>query len=201
MHYLLPRDPFTDIGRTIPEFHSVGLAESKEFHGFSVDKKNVFEIDGEAARFLFQYAPKHVDMFSCNPAAYEQHHEIFSSNDSVDSAAHFFYSLPSRAGLRALDVATDEATCSSFIARKGLSHEFFTFVPERLRRRRIECISAYSFARGANGHVVRHDIADVAVLAISATDFFSWNHDRGPYRSCRTLRAGHLVDQSHSLCR
>ena len=89
MHFRpLPRDPFTDIGRTIPEFRSVGLAERKEFHGFSVDKKNVFEIDGEAARFLFQYAPKYVDMFSCNPAAYEQHHEIFSANDSIDSAAH-----------------------------------------------------------------------------------------------------------------
>ena len=85
---LLSRDPFPDIGRTIPEFRSVGLAESKEFHGFSVDKKNVFEIDGKTARFLFQYAPKYFDMFSCNPAAYEQHHEIFSANDSIDSAAH-----------------------------------------------------------------------------------------------------------------
>src|SRR6267143_3544205 len=72
----LSRDPFTDIGRTIPEFRSPGLAESKEFHSFSVDKKNIFEIDGEAARFLFQHAPKYVDMFSCNPAAYEQHHEV-----------------------------------------------------------------------------------------------------------------------------
>ena len=54
----------------------MGLAESKEFHGFSVDKKNIFEIDSEAARFLFQYAPKCVDMFSSNPAAYEQHHEV-----------------------------------------------------------------------------------------------------------------------------
>src|SRR6266550_5365522 len=87
---LLSRDPFTDIGRTIPEFRSVGLAERKEFHGFSVDKKNVFEIDGETARFLFQYAPKYVDMFSRNPAAYEQHHEVFSANDSVDSAAHLW---------------------------------------------------------------------------------------------------------------
>ena len=84
----LSPDPFTDIGRTIPEFRSVGLAESKKFHGFSVDKKNVFEIDGEAARFLFQYLPKHDDMFPCNPSAYAQHHEIFSANDSIDSAAH-----------------------------------------------------------------------------------------------------------------
>ena len=93
----LSRDPFMDIGRTIPEFRSVGLAESKEFHGFSVDQKDAFEIDGEAARFLFQHSPKHVDMFSCNPAAYEQHHEVFSANDSVDSAAHLgaFVSNPS----------------------------------------------------------------------------------------------------------
>src|ERR1700724_3577728 len=85
-----PRDPFTDIGRTIPEFRSVGLVESKEFHGFSVDKMNVFEIDGKDTPFLFQHAPKHVDMFSCNPAAYEQHHETFSANDSIDSAAHLW---------------------------------------------------------------------------------------------------------------
>jgi hypothetical protein len=50
----------------------------------TVDKKNVFEIDGEAARFLFQHAPKHVDMFSGHPAAHEQHHEVFSANDSAD---------------------------------------------------------------------------------------------------------------------
>src|SRR5229473_8488815 len=86
----LSREPFTDIGRTIPEFRSVGLADSKEFYGFSVDKKNVVEIDGEATRFLFQYAPKHVDMFPCNPAAYEQHHETFSANNSIDSAAHLW---------------------------------------------------------------------------------------------------------------
>src|SRR5271169_6160131 len=96
MHFRpLSRDPLTDIERTIPEFSSVGLAESKEFHGFSVDKKNVLEIDGEAARFLFQHAPKHVDMFSYNPAAYEQHHQGFRTNDSVDSAAHLWPSVQS----------------------------------------------------------------------------------------------------------
>jgi hypothetical protein len=85
----LSGNPFTDIGRTIPEFRSVGLTESKEFNCFSVDKKDVFEIDGEAARFLLEYAPKHVDMFPCNPAAYEQHNEVFSAGHAVDSAAHF----------------------------------------------------------------------------------------------------------------
>jgi hypothetical protein len=115
----LSGDPFTDIGRTIPEFRSVGLAESKEFHGFSVDKKNVFEIDGEAARFLFEYAPKHVDMFSCNPAAYEQHHEIFGANPSVDSAAHCglsvqsFYSSRFLRGCEGLDLSNTSAKPSS----------------------------------------------------------------------------------------
>src|ERR1700746_2718022 len=70
--------------------------------------------------------------------------------------------LPSASLSSALSRTTDEATCSSFIVRKGLSHEFFTFVPERLRRRRIERISAYSFAHGADGHVVR--ISEPGVL-------------------------------------
>jgi hypothetical protein len=63
---------------------------SKEFHSFSVDKKNVFEIDSQAVRFLFEYAPKYVDIFPRNPAAHEQHHEIFGTNDSIDSAAHLW---------------------------------------------------------------------------------------------------------------
>ena len=84
----LSLDPFTHVGRTIPELRSVGLAESKQFHGFFVDQKNVLEIDGEAARLLFQYAPKHGDMFPANPAAYEQHHPLVIAHDSVDSAAH-----------------------------------------------------------------------------------------------------------------
>ena len=91
----LSRDPFTDIGRTIPEFRSIGLTVRQEFHGFSVDELNVLEVNGDAARFLFQYAPKYVDVFPCNLAAYEQHHEIFSGNDSVDSAAHLWAFNPS----------------------------------------------------------------------------------------------------------
>jgi hypothetical protein len=86
----LSPDPFADIKRTISEFNAADLAESKEFHGFSVDKQNVFEVDGEATRFLLQYTPKHVYMFSCNPAAYEQNNEVLSANDSVDSATHLW---------------------------------------------------------------------------------------------------------------
>jgi hypothetical protein len=88
-------EPFTDIGRTIPEFRSVGLAESTEFHGFSVDKNNVFEIDGEAAIPVPVTPRSMFDMFRCNPAAYEQHHETFSANDSIDSAAHCGLSVQS----------------------------------------------------------------------------------------------------------
>jgi len=82
------RDPFTDIGRTIPQFSSVGLAESKELHGVSIYKKNVFEINSKAARFLIQYTPKNVDIFRCNLAAYKQHHEVLGGNEPVYSAGH-----------------------------------------------------------------------------------------------------------------
>ena|SRR5580700_819205 len=89
MHFRpLFRHPFTDIRRTIPELNSVGFADSKEFHGFPVDKKNVSEIDGKVPRFLFQHASKHLDMFPGNAAAYEQHHETFRAIDSIDPAAH-----------------------------------------------------------------------------------------------------------------
>src|ERR1700734_1798313 len=81
-------DPFTDVGWTIPEFRSEGLALSKQLHGFSVDKKNVLEIDGQSIRFLFHCASQRLNMFPGNPAAYEQPHALVLSNDSVDPAAH-----------------------------------------------------------------------------------------------------------------
>jgi hypothetical protein len=65
----LSRDPFTNVGWTIPEFRSMGLAASQEFHGISVDENNVFKIDDEAAGLLFQYAPKRIDMFPGDLAA------------------------------------------------------------------------------------------------------------------------------------
>jgi hypothetical protein len=66
-----PLDPFTDVGRTIPEFRSVGFAERKKLHGFSVDKPNVLKVDGQSIRFPFQCAPQRVDMFPCNSTTYE----------------------------------------------------------------------------------------------------------------------------------
>src|SRR5580698_7145391 len=40
-----PRHPFTDVRWTISQFRSAGFLERKQFYGFSVDKKNVLEID------------------------------------------------------------------------------------------------------------------------------------------------------------
>src|SRR5580658_9900786 len=87
--------PFADVGGAISELNSPVLRESKEFHSFSVDKKNVLEIDGESIRFLFQLASEHVDVLSCNSPAYGQHHRVFRTNDSVDSAAHCHCELSS----------------------------------------------------------------------------------------------------------
>jgi len=41
----LSGNPFTDIGRTIPELRSTILAQRKEFHAISVDERDVLEID------------------------------------------------------------------------------------------------------------------------------------------------------------
>src|SRR6202044_4075461 len=67
-------DPFTDVGWTIPEFRSEGLALSKQLHGFSVDKKNVLEIDGQSIRFLFQRDSQRLNMFPGYLPPYQQHH-------------------------------------------------------------------------------------------------------------------------------
>jgi len=69
----LSRDPFTDIGGTVFEFDSVGLTDRQEFHSFAVDEKDIFEIEREAARLMLQHVLEYFNMFSSNPAAYEQH--------------------------------------------------------------------------------------------------------------------------------
>src|SRR6476469_2602267 len=63
--------------------------------------------------------------------------------------------------------------CLQWIGLERLSHQLFTFLPERFCIFRIERISAHTFADGGNGRVVRHCIADVTVLAIPSTDFGS----------------------------
>src|SRR5580700_7797878 len=73
---------------------------------------------------------------------------------------------------------------------KRLSDELFTFLPEGLRRVRVERIGPHAFADTADGYVLRDQLADVAVFAIAAADFVSGSDNAGPYRSCGTLRNG-----------
>jgi len=119
----------------------MALAESKEFHAFSVDKNNVLEIDGEAARFLLQHAPKHVDMFPCNPAAYEQHHKTFSANDSINSAAHFGLSVQSFHSLyRSVTtywICQTRLPISTLTARLTPQPHWFSKSPRRLFHERM----------------------------------------------------------------
>ena len=92
----LSRYPFTDIGRAVSEFGSVRFADRQEFYGLAVREKDVFEIDGHCARFLFQQATKHVHILRCNPSADAQDHKVLSDNMAVDSAAHCRFTFEPR---------------------------------------------------------------------------------------------------------
>src|SRR5580700_4136075 len=73
---------------------------------------------------------------------------------------------------------------------KRLSDELFTFLPEGLRRVRVERIGPHAFADTADGYVLRDQLPDVAVFAIAAADFVSGSDNTGPYRCCGSLRNG-----------
>ena len=62
-------------------------------------------------------------------------------------------------------------------------------------------LSAHSFTYRADGHVLRHDIGDMAVLAISAADLVAGSNNTGPYRSCGSLRNGLPVEGRFTLRR
>src|SRR5437879_307616 len=83
---------------------------------------------------------------------------------------------------------------------KRLSDEFLTLSPERLSIVCIERISAYAFADGADGHVIRHDMADVAILAILAAHFVSPCNHSGPHRCCGSLRNRLPLKRPLTLC-
>ena len=69
----------------------------------------------------------------------------------------------------------------SSAALEGFSNHLFTLLPERRSGGGIERISTYAFADSADDHVVRYDMADVAVLAILAAYLVSRRYDAGPY--------------------
>ena len=84
---------------------------------------------------------------------------------------------------------------------KGLSHQFFTFPPERLGTAWIQRVTAYSFADGADGHVVRYGIADVTILAITAADLLGRSNYTSPHRGCGSLRDRLPLEGRLTLCR
>jgi len=49
--------------------------------------------------------------------------------------------------------------------------------------------------------MIRHDMAHMAILAISPTDFVSGSHHAGPYRSSGFLRNGLPLEGCPPLCR
>src|ERR1700743_1583013 len=71
-----------------------------------------------------------------------------------------------------------------------LSHHLFTLLPERLGIFRVEGISTYAFADGRDGRVVRHHLANVAVLTIARPDFVSGGDHSRPHRSRGPLGNG-----------
>src|SRR4029077_1614822 len=80
-----------------------------------------------------------------------------------------------------------------------LSHQFFTFLPERLRIVRIEGVPAHTFADGRDGHVVGHDTTDVAILAILRTDLLSRSNRSCPHRGRGSLGNGLPLERPLSL--
>src|SRR5258708_12599420 len=84
----LSRDPFTNVGRAVFQFDSLSFAQRQEFHSFAVYEKDVLEIDGHSAPFLFQQAPKHIHILPCNPSADAQEHAFLSDKKAVDSPGH-----------------------------------------------------------------------------------------------------------------
>ena len=81
-----------------------------------------------------------------------------------------------------------------------LSNEFFTSLPQRLGVVCIKSVCTYAFADGSDGHVIRHELADMAVLAISPTDFVSWGDHSSPHRCCSSLRDGLELEGRLTLC-
>src|SRR3984885_6176463 len=84
---------------------------------------------------------------------------------------------------------------------KRLADELFAFPPERLGVVWIKRVSAHSFADGADRCIVRHKLAHMAVLAISAANLVSRSNHTGPHRSCGSLRNRLPLERCLTLCR
>ena len=74
--------------------------------------------------------------------------------------------------------------------QERLPDEFYAFLPKCLSIIWIQRVSSDPFATDVERHVVRNNVADVAVLAISATDLVSGRNNCRPHRSCSPLWNG-----------
>src|SRR5713226_4155061 len=84
----LSSDPLTYICRTVSEFDTVGFAEGKKPHGFAIHENDLREIDGHSALLPSEQFSQRVHLLRVNPATHAQDHKVFSTDNSVDSAAH-----------------------------------------------------------------------------------------------------------------
>jgi hypothetical protein len=80
------RDPFADIGRTVPERDSVRFVQRQEFHRITVDQLQFRELDRDDAAFLERSA-KDFQVFDSNPPADAEKNTLFNRK-LVDSAGH-----------------------------------------------------------------------------------------------------------------
>ena len=80
--------------------------------------------------------------------------------------------------------------CHQNELRERLRDEFCAFLPKCLSIIWIQRVSSDPFATDVERHVVRNNVADVAVLAISDTDLVCGRNNCRPHRSCSPLWNG-----------
>src|SRR6476659_10432752 len=82
-----------------------------------------------------------------------------------------------------------------------LANQFFTLPPKCLGGFGIECVGANAFAVNSQRLVLRHDLADVTVLAVASPDLFGRGNKAGPDRRGCSLRDRLVLERLSSLCR
>src|SRR5581483_1077064 len=73
---------------------------------------------------------------------------------------------------------------------KRLSDHFFALLPECLSVLWIERVSTHAFGANVEGNVVRHDLANMAILAIPAADLVRLGYHGSPHGCSGPLRNG-----------
>src|ERR1700740_3505630 len=82
---------------------------------------------------------------------------------------------------------------------KGLADQLLALLPKRFRVARIQRVAAHSFADRADGHIVRNDLPDVAILAVASSDLLRRSQDRGPDGGRRALGNGLVLKRRLTL--